>query len=489
MTPSNVLLIMSDQHARHITGCYGNEVIRTPNIDSIANRGARFDSAYTPSPICVPARACFATGKYTHRNGYWDNAHPYDGAVRGWGHELIERGHHVESIGKLHYRDDKDSDGFSVHHIPLNVVDGKGDPQSSLRSAIPVRSGNHDAIAAAGPGDSSYLRYDQDIAKTACHWLDSASTAKNDKPWVLFVSFTCPHPPYTAPTDHFDYYISKEIESPYRGKSNEWPDHSALNELRRVLEIDKPFSEEETHRISAAYYGSVNTMDDRVGEVLEALDRNGFSDNTRVIYTSDHGESLGQRGLYGKFTMLEDSAAIPLIISGPEIPSNQVIQAPVSLVDFHPTLIEMVTGENSSQESRVDGKSINPLFTSEASERSVISEYHAVASNNAWYMVRKGAYKLIYYVGNDSPIQLYDIDNDPMEERDLANDLASANTRAMMEAELRSYLDPEETNKRAKADQAKLIASYGGREAVLGQGTFINSPAPGKNATFVTEDS
>ncbi|MBT3483119.1 MAG: sulfatase-like hydrolase/transferase, partial [Opitutales bacterium] len=229
--------------------------------------------------------------------------------------------------------------------------------------------------------------------------------------------------------------------------------------------------------------------DDRVGEVLEALDRNGFSDNTRVIYTSDHGESLGQRGLYGKFTMLEDSAAIPLIISGPEIPSNQVIKAPVSLVDFHPTLIEMVTGENSSQESRVDGKSINPLFTSEASERSVISEYHAVASNNAWYMVRKGTYKLIYYVGNDSPIQLYDIDNDPMEERDLANDPASANTRAMMEAELRSYLDPEETNKRAKADQAKLIASYGGREAVLGQGTFINSPVPGENATFVTEDS
>jgi choline-sulfatase len=480
---------MSDQHARHITGCYGNDVIRTPNIDSIASNGARFESAYTPSPICVPARACFATGRYTHHIEYWDNAHPYDGAVRSWGHELIDRGHRVESIGKLHYRDEKDSDGFSAHHIPLNVVDGKGDPQSSLRSDIPVRSGNHNAIAAAGPGNSSYLQYDQAIANTACQWLDSASIANNDKPWVLFVSFTCPHPPYTAPSEHFDYYFSKKIDHSYRGKPDDWTDHPTFNELRRVLEIDTPFSEEETRRITAAYYGSVNAMDDRVGEVLQALDRNGFSESTRIVYTSDHGESLGQRGLYGKFTMLEDSAAIPLVVSGPDIPRNQVISTPVSLVDFHPTLLEMVTGETGACESDVDGKSINPLFTNEVNERSVISEYHAVASNNAWYLVRKGAYKLIYYVGFDSPIQLYDINDDPMEERDLANDPASSEIRNTMEAELRKFLDPEETDRRAKADQAKLIESYGGRDAVLGRGTFINSPAPGEDTSFVTEES
>lgn len=486
MTPSNVLFIMSDQHARHITGCYGNEIIRTPNIDSIARSGTRFDSAYTPSPICVPARACFATGLYVHRNGYWDNAHPYDGVVRGWGHELIGRGHRVESIGKLHYRDEQDEDGFRVHHIPLNVVGGKGDPQSSLRSEIPVRSGNHDAISAAGPGDSSYLRYDQDIADTACAWLDEAAKAENEKPWVLFVSFTCPHPPYTSPPKHFDTYYSQTIAPPYLGNREDWPDHPALNELRRVLEIDTPFSGEETRRISAAYYGSVNTMDDRIGEVLEALKRNGFTPNTRIVYTSDHGESLGQRGLYGKFTMLEDSAAIPLVMAGPGIPRNHVIDTPVSLVDFHPTLLEMVTGETGKWDESVDGKSIWPLFSSEQAERSIISEYHAVASQNAWYLVRKGSYKLIYYVGH--PAELYHVKDDPMEARNLADDPECADIRASMEAELRKRLDPEATDRRAKTDQAALIESYGGREAVLNRGTFINSPVPSERTAFVTED-
>ena len=485
MTPANLLFIMSDQHARRITGCYENETIRTPSIDSIAEKGARFDAAYTPCPICVPARACFATGQYTHRNEYWDNAHPYEGAVQGWGHRLIERGHRVESIGKLHYRDEKDADGFSVHHIPLNVVDGKGDPQSSIRENIPVRSGNHDSMAAAGPGESTYLQYDQDIADTACRWLEEAAEKQDEKPWVLFVSFACPHPPYTAPQAYFDYYYNKNIERPYCGEQSEWPDHPALNELRRVLEIDTPFTDDETRRIAAAYHGTVNCMDDRVGEVLAALERFGFSDNTRIVYTSDHGESLGQRGLYGKFTMLEDSANIPLVMSGPDIPKGRVIDTPVSLVDFYPTILEWVGGNSDGSDSHSDGKSINSLFEGGDPNRSAISEYHAVASENAWYLIRKGAYKLIYYVKHG--VELYNILVDPNESRDLADDPEYSSIRTELEAELRERLDPEAIDRNAKSSQAALIESYGGREAVTNLGTFINSPAPGEGASFVTE--
>ena len=485
MTPANLLFIMSDQHARRITGCYGNETIRTPNIDSIAKRGARFDAAYTPCPICVPARACFATGQYTHRNGYWDNAHPYEGAVHGWGHRLIERGHRVESIGKLHYRDAQDSDGFSAHHIALNVVDGKGDPQSSIRENIPVRSGNHESMADAGPGDSTYLQYDRNIADAACRWLEDASQRDDDKPWVLFVSFACPHPPYTAPPAYFDHYLDQDIDPPYRGKKAEWPDHPALNELRRVLEIDTPFTDDETRRIAAAYHGTVNSMDDRVGETLAALDRFGFADNTRIVYTSDHGESLGQRGLYGKFTMLEDSAAIPLVMAGPDIPTGRAIETPVSLVDFYPTILEWVGGDCDPSDSPSDGQSINRLFEAEATNRSVISEYHAVASENAWYLIRKGPFKLIYYV--EHGIELYHVIDDPDESRDLANEPEFKSVRNALEAELRQCLDPEAIDRKAKASQAALIESFGGREAITSQGTFINSPAPGESTSFVTE--
>ncbi|MDA9764411.1 sulfatase-like hydrolase/transferase [Opitutales bacterium] len=485
MKPTNVLFFMSDQHARHITGCYGNELIRTPNIDKIAEKGARYDAAYTPCPICVPARACFATGQYTHNNKYWDNAHPYDGKVTGWGHELIARGHRVESIGKLHYQDEKNADGFSTHHIPLNVVDGTGDPQSSIREDIPVRSGNHEAIAAAGPGDSSYLDYDQQIADTACDWLKEAAT-KDDKPWVLFVSFVCPHPPYTARPEHFDYYQNKDMPYPYQGLHEEWPDKPALNELRRVLEIDTPFSVEETKRISSAYYGTVNSMDDRIGEVLKALEQHGFDDNTRIVYTSDHGESLGQRGLYGKFTMHEDAAAVPLVMSGPDISQGSVVNTPVTLVDFHSTLLEMVTGEEVSKENSGDGLSLMKIQNGESADRSVISEYHAVASNYAWYLVRKENYKLIYYL--DAPNELYDVVNDPLESNDLSGLPEHADLLQSMEAELRTFLDPEACDQEAKASQAAIIDRFGGRDAVMNRGTFINSPAPGEDADFLQEE-
>lgn len=474
---------MSDQHARHITGCYGNDTIRTPHIDSIAERGTRFNAAYTPCPICVPARASFATGLYTHQNEYWDNAHPYDGAVRGWGHELIERGHRVESIGKLHYRDDEDKDGFSVHHIPLNVVAGKGDPQSSLREDIPVRMGNHAAIAGAGAGNSSYLKYDEQISDTACQWIKDTAASDDETPWVLFVSFVCPHPPYTSRPDYFEYYLNKDLPFPHAGAQSEWPRTPALAELRRVLETDTPFSAQETKRISAAYYGIVNSMDDRVGEVLSALEKAGLSKTTRVIYTTDHGESLGQRGLYGKFTMYEDAAAIPLVMSGPDIPIRHNVDTPVSLVDFYPTLIEMVTGSH-AQEKR-DGQSLIPLLVKESPDRSIISEYHAVGSENAWYLIRKRNFKLIHYL--DSPPELYDLNADPLEERNLAGEAGFITVLDEMNVELRRYLDPVEVDARAKKAQADLIQRYGGRDAVLNQGTFINSPAPGEGAAFVKE--
>ena len=477
---------MSDQHARDITGCYGNNLIRTPNIDSIAEKGTRYSAAYTPCPICVPARACFATGKYTHNNGYWDNAHPYDGAVRGWGHELIDLGHRVESIGKLHYQDEKNEDGFSIHHIPLNVVDGTGDPQSSIREDIPVRSGNHDAIASAGPGNSGYLDYDQQIADTACDWLKEAAGANDEKPWVLFVSFVCPHPPYTAMPEHFEHYCNKDIPFPYLGAQAEWPDQPSLNELRRVLDIDTPFTNKESKRIASAYYGTVNSMDDRIGEVLQALQAAGLADDTRIIYTSDHGESLGQRGLYGKFTMHEDAASIPLVMSGAGIPSGQVVDTPVTLVDFQPTLLEMATGREGDWDGSCDGVSLRRIQAGELKERSVISEYHAVASRYAWYMLRKGNYKLIYYL--DSPHQLFDVVNDPMESKDLAQDPQFSSLLQTMEEELRTYLDPEATDQKAKVSQAALIERFGGREAVLNRGTFINSPAPGEEADFIQED-
>ena len=136
---SNVLFILSDEHARRVTGCYDNEIVQTPNIDALAARGTTFDAAYCNSPICVPSRASLATGAYPHRTGYWDNAHPYDGRLPTWHHHLRDAGHEVASIGKLHYRRPEDDAGFSDSQHPIYVPDGQGDIIGLLRKNGPQR--------------------------------------------------------------------------------------------------------------------------------------------------------------------------------------------------------------------------------------------------------------------------------------------------------------------------------------------------------------
>ena len=139
MKPANVLFILSDEHSRRVLGCYGHRMIRTPNLDALAARGIRFADAYTNSPICVPARASLATGRYPHDIRFWDNAIAYDGGVPSWHHRLREAGHEVVSIGKLHFRSEADDNGFSQEIMPLHINDGIGDPMGWLRDPLPVR--------------------------------------------------------------------------------------------------------------------------------------------------------------------------------------------------------------------------------------------------------------------------------------------------------------------------------------------------------------
>ena len=486
MDRRNLLFLMSDQHSRDALGCAGHPVVRTPNLDALAERGTRFTSAYTPCPICVPARASFATGQYVHKIGYWDNAHPYEGGIRGWGHRLIEEGHRVESIGKLHYRSDEDADGFGRHHIPLNVVDGLGDVMSSLREDIPVRSSNREAIRSACGGESTYLDYDARIADEAGEWLADAARRKaagDEKPWVAFVSFVCPHPPYICPPDLFEEYMAADLPAPTQWRREDWPDHPALNEFRRVMQCDEPFSEEEIRRVMAAYYGATTWMDRQLGRVIDALNASGLAGDTRVVYSSDHGESLGRRGLFGKFTMYEESAGVPLIVAGADVPEGKVCRTPANLVDTHQSALECLGVEPNEAERSLPGKSLFQIAAEEDDvDRVSFSEYHAVASTSAQFMIRKGRHKFIRYVGQAS--QLFDLEDDPDETVDLAASVEHQKVLRDLEAELRAITDPDAVDAAAKADQAALIERHGGREAVLKKGTFINSPAPGEEPAF-----
>lgn len=169
--PKNLLFIMADEHQAAALSCLGHPCVKTPNLDRLAARGTVFRNAYTPSPICVPARAALATGRYPHQSGYWDNAHAYDGRIPGWGHMLQKSGVSVTSIGKLHYRNGEDPTGFDRQILPVHILNGIGQVWGSVRNPLPRENRGGGMLGQVGAGISKYNQYDMNVAKEAVNWL------------------------------------------------------------------------------------------------------------------------------------------------------------------------------------------------------------------------------------------------------------------------------------------------------------------------------
>ena len=485
MEPSNLLIIMSDEHNPKILGSKGHPFIHTPNIDALAARGTRFDAAYTPCPVCVPARAAFATGKYVHQTGNWDNAMPFDGSQPSWHSLLRDRGHCVVSIGKLHFRSSEDDNGFSEEHIGMHVIDGVGDLLGLIRDdAMPKRAGAYKMAKLAGPGESMYTTYDRDITARAQVWLREQATRSADKPWVLFVSLVCPHFPLTAPPEHYYRYYDQDLPYPLLYEQKDSVQHPYTEDYRKSFAYDEHFEDlDAVKRAQAGYYGLCSFLDENVGKIVGALGDADLTDTTRVVYTSDHGDNLGARGLWGKSTMYDDSAGVPLVVSGPGIPAGRVEATPVNLLDLYPFIIECA-GELDATTVTPDhpGGSLSAIMAGASQDRAVFSEYHGMGSKTAAYMIRKGHYKLVYYV--DYKPQLFDLEEDPDEVNNLAADANAAPILDDLKAELFKICDPVDVDRQARAAQAQLLAKSGGLQAVIARGDLGFSVPPGFTPHF-----
>jgi len=485
MQPTNVLMIMADEHSPKMLGCYGNPGVKTPHLDRLAVEGTRFSSAYTNSPICVAARASFATGRYVHQIGCWDNSIAWSGQPQGWPNRLPAAGHRTVSIGKLHFRSDDDPIGFSERILPMHLADGVGDLQGSIRPDLPVRTQGRKLAEDVGPGETSYTAYDRNITARAVSWLADAAANPAEKPWVLFVSMICPHFPLSAPQEFYDRYAPSEIDLPGPADSEEVARHPWWKAFHDSIVFDRYFENDDHRRRAIAnYLGLVSFVDDNVGKILAALEATGLVDNTRVIYVSDHGDSLGARGIWGKGTMHEESVGIPLILRGADIPSLRTVETPVSLVDIYPTLFDM-TGEAPVLEGTdLPGGSLMPIADQGYDDQRVVfSEYHGAGAISGLYMIRQGPWKYVHYTGF-SP-ELFNLANDPGETANLASDRDQGQRLASMEATLRTIVDPDAVDARAKADQAAHIARHGGRAAVLAEAPIHGSPVPGGESTRV----
>ena len=475
MTPKNLIVLMSDEHTSTVAGCYGHPLARTPNLDALAARGARFENAYTTCPVCVPARASFATGKYVHQIGAWDNATAFDGSTPSWHSLLRDRGHQTVSVGKLHFRSATDDNGFSDERIAMHIVEAKGDLLGLIRDEDTVKRGASRKMAKmAGPGESMYTRYDREITSNALSWLHEEAPKYTDKPWVLFVSWVAPHFPLTAPSNHFYHYYNQDLPLPKLYELRNKPIHPYVDDYRSIFAYDEYFeSPEMVKRAQAGYLGLVSFLDEQVGLVMDGLNAAGLNDDTRIVYTTDHGDNMGTRGAWGKSLMYEEAVSVPLIVAGPDIPAGEVVKTPATIIDVYPFILDCV-GERDEQTMPADvpGTSLSELIDGAEPDRVAFSEYHAMGSKSGAFMVRKGDWKLVYYTSY--PAQMFNLAQDPEE----VNDLADA-------PEFQEKIcDPAAVDADARRKQAAMIAENGGKEPIIKRGDLGFSVPPGVEPMF-----
>jgi choline-sulfatase len=479
--PSNLLFILGESHSRPLLGAYGHPLIKTPNLDRLAARGAVFRNSYCASPICVPSRAAIATGMYPHESGYWENSIALDGRADTWMRRVRDYGYEVAGIGKFHFRNETDDNGYSEQIIPMHIVDGVGELIGLLRSTNdePVRGGLWDLYTKrSGVGEeTAYQKYDRSVTQHAIDWLGDRARQQNRARFALSVHYVSAHAPYTVPQELFDLYPLEDIEIPAGFDFVHRPEHPVNQHLRKILGQRESLSKDEVRKVIACYFATITHLDREIGKVLGALDDLGLSDSTRIIYTADHGFSAGQHFLFGLFNLYEPSVGVPLIISGPGVPAGREVMQIASHVDLYPTILDSFGIDPGTRAVHLSGRSLFPALN--GSEESVLgfAEYHALGTTTGSYILRDGDYKLLYHVS--FPSQLFNLQNDPEEIHDLATDPEWTATLHSLEAKLRTIVDPEQADAKAKQDQKARVDQLGGKEKILEMRSgFVYSPPP-----------
>lgn len=446
----NVVFILSDQHNAEFTGCYGG-MTRTPHLDALAAGGARFNSAYSNSPLCTPSRASMFSGRYIHETGYWDNATPYDGAVPGWGHYFREKGVTFNIVGKVDFQPGMDHAIGNERNVKLRH---NFDIYGFFRKQRPIRYSHLSSPWEVTPRESKEPKAREvAITEEAIRWLKEDRPA--DRPWVLDIHYQSPHPRWTPRKDFYDYYLKNLPEVLPEKYRQPLEALHPVDQARSEHTCGYMRPEEDIRKMHAGYHATIEEVDMEIGKVLNALEELGLREDTLIIYSSDHGEMARAHGAVSKISLYEDSARVPLIINEPGLPGGVVRDEPVSLIDIYPTVSEAV-GIPSAIFAR--GNSLLDLAHGKedpARPDFAFSESHANGCITGSFMIRHGDWKLIENVGYD-PI-LFNLKEDPQEMNNLiAHDSADPVVQEKLytlRRRLYSVCSPEASSARAFRDQ------------------------------------
>ncbi|MGO4337727.1 choline-sulfatase [Labrys sp. KB_33_2] len=455
----NILIIMVDQLAPAFLPVHGFDLVKAPNIMGLAERGVVFDSAYCNSPLCSPSRAVFMSGQLPSRSGVYDNAAEFRADIPTWAHYLRRAGYRTVLSGKMHFCGPDQLHGFEERlTTDIYPADYGWTPDWDHPQERPSWYHNMSSVTDAGLCvRTNQLDFDDEVVFAAERALYEHVRSPDKRPFCMVASLTHPHDPYAITQDYWDLYRNEEIPLPRHAVPVEELDpHS--RRLRHVCDMDKAeITDQHIRNARHAYFGAISYVDANVGKLLKALEATGLDKETIILFTGDHGEMLGERGLWYKMSWFEGSARVPLIISAPQHYRPHRVAASVSLVDILPTLVDMAEPGSAAGLSGIDGASLVPHCLGEGGHDEVRGEYLAEGAIAPLLMLRRGSFKFVHSPAD--PDQLYDLAVDP----DELTNLAAAPAHAEIVAGFRKEI---ETRWNLAAIDADVRASQRRRRVV-----------------------
>jgi len=477
----NILVIMADQLAPQFTGCYGHEIVKTPHMDALAARGMRFEAAYCNSPLCAPSRFAFMSGQLISRIAAYDNASEFKATVPTFAHYLKALGYRTCLSGKMHFVGPDQKHGFE-DRITTDIypADFAWTPDWEAHDErIDKWYHNMQTVKESGVANATYqIDYDDEVEFAAKRWLFDYARDKseeNDAPFAMVASFIHPHDPYVARPEWWNLYSDDEIDMPEFVLEPEEQDPFARRVMDGIEASYIPLTDEEVRRARRAYLANVSYFDSKIGSLVQTLEETDELENTIIIVTADHGDMLGERGLWFKMNFFEHSARIPLIMAGPGIETGTAQNA-CSLVDMLPTFIDIADGSEADLGEPIDGRSLMPLaYGKNDPIDEAIGEYCAEMTPWPVYMIRRGRFKYIHC--DPDPAQLYDIESDPLEKINLATNPSYKDVAEKFAEEVSFRWDSEKLRNNIIKTQKSRRALHAAMEAGAGEAWDYNPPS------------
>ena len=435
--PLNILLVMFDQMSALSLPVYGHPVVQAPHLTALAEEAAVFERAYCNSPLCSPSRHSMLTGRMPSRIGAYDNAAELASSIPTFVHLLRDAGYRTSLSGKMDFTGADQLHGFEER---LTTDLSPSDFAWTPNWEEPTR--NFDwfhslqSVVEAGPSDRSLtMDYDEEATHQAERWLYAAAGASDHRPFLLTVSYMHPHDPYLGPRAFWDRYRDSEVDMPTVPPMPLDRRHPADQRLHALYDRGQyVLSTAQVGAARRAYYAMIGHADEQLGRLRRALEIAGHDERTAIIVTADHGDMLGERGLWYKMTFYERAVRVPLIMRIPGRTQPARVARPVSLVDLFPTLLDLAGTQLSEGRLKLDGNSLVPAAVGPGKPAgAVYGEYMAEGTGEPMFMIRRGRWKYITCPGD--PPRLYDLQSDPQELHNLSGKAAGAAIEPGLERE------------------------------------------------------